>query len=92
MNCGDGHGDCSEILDRMIFFIDNEMEQADCAQIQKHLDECAPCLDQFDVERRVKEIVARSCSEHAPESLRDKVLFHLREVQVTYTQTVTDEG
>ena len=31
--------DCSEILDRVFFFLDNELDQADCAQIQQHLDE-----------------------------------------------------
>jgi mycothiol system anti-sigma-R factor len=84
MSCGDPHDvNCAEALDRMIFFIDNELEQADLAQIQQHLEDCAPCLGEFDVERRVKEIVARSCSEHAPESLREKVVLHLREVQVS---------
>jgi hypothetical protein len=34
------------------------------------------------VERTVKAIVARSCSEHAPEALRDKVLLHLRAARV----------
>jgi hypothetical protein len=36
--------------------------------------------------------VARSCSEHAPEGLRDKVLLRIRQVQVEITQTtvVTD--
>jgi mycothiol system anti-sigma-R factor len=87
MSCGKPHDqDCSEVLDRMFFFIDNELEQADCAQIQHHLDECWPCLEKFDLERTVKSLVARSCSEHAPESLRDKVLLRIRQVQVEITE------
>ena len=88
MSCGKDHdADCSEILERVVFFIDNELEQADCAQIQQHLEECGPCLDKFDLERTVKALVARSCSEHAPDSLRDKVLLSIRRVQVEIFET-----
>ncbi len=66
----------------MIFFIDNEVDEIDHDAIQQHLDECGPCLGEYDVERTVKAIVARSCSEHAPEALRDKVLLHLRAARV----------
>jgi mycothiol system anti-sigma-R factor len=88
MSCGKHHEtDCSEVLERVFFFIDNELETADCQQIQEHLDECGPCLDKFDLERTVKSLVARSCSEHAPDGLRDKVLLRIRQVQVEITET-----
>ena len=70
--------DCSEILERVFFFIDNELPNADCSEIQHHLEECGPCLAKYDLERTVKTLVARSCSEHAPETLRDKVLLRIR--------------
>ena len=50
--------DCSEVLGRVFFFLDNELEQADCAEIQHHLDECGPCLARYDLERTVKTLVA----------------------------------
>ena len=94
MSCGKHHEtDCSEVLERVVFFIDNELERADCAQIQQHLEECGPCLDKFDLERTVKALVARSCSEHAPESLRDKVLLSIGRVQVEMYETrITTES
>jgi mycothiol system anti-sigma-R factor len=83
MSCGKHHDtDCSEVLERVFFFIDNEIEQADHDDIVKHLDECGPCLQKYDLERTVKALVARSCSEHAPETLREKVLLRIRQVQV----------
>ena len=83
MSCGKPHDkDCSEILDRAFFFIDNELEQADTDEIQHHLDECGPCLEKYDLERTVKMLVARSCPEHAPEGLRNKVLLRIHQVQV----------
>ena len=78
------HGtDCSEVIHQIFMFIDNEMDQADCAVIQKHLDECGPCLAKYDLERTVKSLVKRSCSEPAPNELRDKVLVRIRQVQIT---------
>ena len=75
--------DCSEVIHQIFVFIDNELDQASCGEIQHHLDECGPCLAKYDLERTVKSLVARSCSEHAPEELREKVLLRIREVQVT---------
>jgi mycothiol system anti-sigma-R factor len=90
MACGEPHDtDCSEVLDRVFFFIDNELDQANLSQIQRHLEECGPCLEKYDLERTVKALVARSCSEHAPESLRTKVLLRIQQVQVEITQTRT---
>ncbi|MGA9748661.1 MAG: mycothiol system anti-sigma-R factor [Nocardioides sp.] len=91
MSCGEHHDtDCSEVLDRVFSFIDNELKTADKAEIEQHLDECLPCLQKYDLERTVKALVARSCSEHAPETLREKVLLRIRSVQVEIHETSTD--
>ena len=74
------------MLERVFFFIDNELADADFAEIQHHLDECGPCLQKYDLERTVKALVARSCAERAPAALRDKVLLRIRQVQVEITE------
>ena len=89
--CGSPHDkDCSEVLERVFFFIDNELPTADSSEIQHHLDECRPCLQKYDLERTVKALVARSCSEHAPQALRDKVLLQIRQVQGDITENHRD--
>jgi mycothiol system anti-sigma-R factor len=86
--CGSPHDkDCAEVLGRVFDFIDNELKTADKHEIQEHLDECLPCLQKYDLERTVKALVARSCSEHAPETLREKVLMRIRTVQVEIHET-----
>ena len=86
MSCGKHHDvDCNEILDRVYVFIDHELDNASSEQIQTHLDECGPCLQKYDLERTVKALIQRSCTEHAPETLRDKVLLRIRQVQVEIT-------
>jgi mycothiol system anti-sigma-R factor len=74
--------DCSEVLGRVFFFLDNELDQADCAQIQHHLDECGPCLARYDLERTVKTLVARSCHEVAPDGLRQRVQLSIQQVRI----------
>ena len=74
--------DCEKALDNLYLFIDREIDTASCAEIQSHIDECTDCLSVYDLERVVKSLVSRSCSEVAPEPLRDKVLYSIRTVQV----------
>jgi mycothiol system anti-sigma-R factor len=78
---------CSEVLSRMYFFIDHELADADSAEIQQHLDDCAPCLREVDVERIVKALIARSCVEQAPVELRQRVMFSIRQVQLEIRAT-----
>src|SRR5690349_16042004 len=74
--------DCVDFLERIVYFIDNELDAADCSAVRVHLDSCNPCLEKYDLQRTVKAVVARSCTEVAPDELRQRVLFKLREVQV----------
>ena len=74
--------DCAEFLDRLVYFIDNELDEADCSAVRVHLDSCNPCLEKYDLQRTVKSVVARSCAEVAPDDLRQRVLFKIRAVQV----------
>ena len=87
---GHGDADCSEVLERVFFFIDNELPTADFAEVQHHLEECGPCLQKYDLERTVKMLVRRSCTEQAPAPLREKVLFRIREVQVEINDSRVD--
>ncbi|MBC7629935.1 mycothiol system anti-sigma-R factor [Aeromicrobium sp.] len=78
--------DCEKALDNLYLFIDQEIDTASCAEIQVHIDECSDCLSVYDLERVVKSLVSRSCSEVAPQPLRDKVLLSIRTVQVQITE------
>jgi len=80
------HTECAEYLERIVYFLDNELDEADCSVVRAHLDTCNPCLEKYDLQRTVKAVVARSCSEAAPDELRQRVMFRLREVQVQITR------
>jgi len=88
MSCGKPHAhDCAEILAELYVFLDNEAAEASCAEIREHLIECGPCLAAYDLDRMVKDLVARSCGELAPEPLRERVLLSIRSVSVQIAST-----
>jgi mycothiol system anti-sigma-R factor len=82
--------DCAKALENLYLFIDQEIDSASSTEIQAHIDECSDCLGEFDLERVVKSLVSRSCSEVAPEPLREKVLVSIRTVQVHISETKTN--
>ena len=77
-----GEDECADYLERIVFFLDNELDEADCSEVRVHLDECGPCLEKYDLQRIVKLVVARSCAESAPDGLRDRVRIQIRAVQI----------
>ena len=84
---GHSNEDCADYLERIVYFLDNELDEADCSAVRVHLDECGPCLEKYDLQRTVKAVVARSCSsESAPDALRARVRVQIREVQVRISE------
>jgi len=82
MSCGDPHEtDCGDAIDKLYEFIDGELTPDVKRKITLHLQECAPCLDQADVERAIKALVSRSCTDRAPGGLRERILSRLAEAR-----------
>ena len=79
-----GDQTCAEFLERIVCLLDNELESGEVDEVRAHLDECAPCLQSYDLQRTVKALVARSCMEHAPDSLRQRVRVQIQQIQVSY--------
>ncbi|NGN70004.1 mycothiol system anti-sigma-R factor [Streptomyces sp. A7024] len=79
MSCGDHHEtDCSEVLDHLYEYLDQEMPEGDKSKIKEHFDECSPCLEKYGLEQAVKKLVKRCCGhDDVPADLRSKVLGRL---------------
>lgn len=72
--CGSGD-DCSEVLRDVWMFLDNEMDTDARAAVQRHLDDCSPCLEEAGVEEKLKKLIHRTCGgEVAPDELRVRVV------------------
>jgi len=74
--------ECADFLEQIVYLIDNELAEADCATVRAHLETCNPCYERYDLQRTVKAVVARSCSESAPTELRAKIMTRLEQVRV----------
>jgi len=75
---GGSRTDCSEALLRVYEYLDGELGPDEVAKIQAHLDECGPCLKEYDLDTTLKSLIKRSCeSEHAPETLRLTIMSRI---------------
>lgn len=81
MSCGKPHEtDCSEVLAEVWLFLDDECDPDRRELLQRHLDECGPCLAQYGLEEQLKELLARKCSsEHAPDALKQRLRVSIRQ-------------
>ena len=93
MSCGRPHEvPCTEVLERVYSYLDGEADEAACAKIRQHLDECGPCLREYGLEEAVKRLVQKHCGHDAvPGDLRVKVLTRIRQVRATLEITEITE-
>ena len=83
MSCGKPHEtDCREVLDKVYAYLDGELDEGDYVDIRVHLDECDPCLKEYDLDKAVKALVHKHCGcDPVPADLRSKVLARIAQVR-----------
>jgi mycothiol system anti-sigma-R factor len=72
-------GDCEDAVRRLYFFLDGELDDTRRADIQHHLDECMPCLEAFDFEAELRQVIAMRCREQVPDGLRERIAQALQQ-------------
>lgn len=83
MSCGQPHdARCQDVLDQVYVYLDNEETSLDVEAIRQHLQECGPCLREYDLEVALKALVRRSCGEAAPDGLRTRILMQITEIRM----------
>ena len=77
MSCGNPHQtQCTDVLHALVLFIDGEIEDQQVSHaIEIHLSECPPCADEQVAEHRFRKLLSRSCTETAPQELRQRFAF-----------------
>lgn len=60
-------------------YLDGELTADRRGLIQRHLDDCPPCLHAFDFEVELRVTIAQKCRERVPDQLRQRVLDALRQ-------------
>ena len=87
------HTECTAFLEQIVYYLDNELAEEDVVEVRVHLSGCGPCHDAYDVQKAIKSLVARSCSERAPEELKAKVLYSIRQsvTEVSITEVAVSK-
>jgi len=81
--CGNN---CEDALDRLWEYLDAELGEPDAAVVRAHLAECEGCLEEYDVEVVLKNLVRRGCQEVAPDTLRVRIREQLTVMRVQPAQ------
>ncbi|MEO7126841.1 MAG: mycothiol system anti-sigma-R factor [Nakamurella sp.] len=74
----DSDGHCADVVSDVWRFLDDELDPERRAIVQRHLDECSPCLEEAGIDTKLKALLARKCGgDHAPEQLRQRIVTQL---------------
>jgi mycothiol system anti-sigma-R factor len=65
--------------------LDGELPRETVERMRRHTDDCPECADEWELVRRMKELVRRSCADRAPSDLRERIAVQCRTVTVTST-------
>lgn len=70
--------DCSEVVRDLYFFLDGEITEAMRERIRVHLDDCSPCLEAFDFEAELRQMISLRCREDPPPEFRARIVSVLQ--------------
>ncbi len=65
--------DCSKTLLELYGYLEGQLTEDDRANIQHHIDDCSPCLEAFDFEAELRQVVRNRCTDTVPEALRTRI-------------------
>lgn len=78
MNHRSSHAECADAVERLYLYLDRELDDIRMADVQRHLEECLPCLEAFDFEAELRQLVARKCRDEVPDQLRVRIVMAIQ--------------
>ncbi|MBT2513919.1 mycothiol system anti-sigma-R factor [Arthrobacter sp. ISL-30] len=80
-NC-QGLGDCDDArMQRIYEYLDGALTKKDITEIKDHLADCPECSEEYDLECLIRSMVKRSCTEAAPENLKNSILDRIHSIK-----------
>jgi mycothiol system anti-sigma-R factor len=93
MSCGKPHEtDCAEVLAEVWLFLDHECDAERRRVLERHLDECQPCLAEYGLDETLKKLLATKCAEHAPAELKDRLRRSIRTIVLEQADVTVETG
>ncbi len=66
--------DCDDVLREVYPYLDRETDDELRVRIEHHLDGCHDCLEIFDFQAELRQVIARKCHDPVPDTLRQRVM------------------
>jgi mycothiol system anti-sigma-R factor len=77
---GDASYNCQQALREIERFLDGELQKDVVSLLQRHLDDCQPCMRRADFQRRMKDLIATKCGgDDAPPDLLVRIRLMIQE-------------
>ncbi len=76
--------ECDLYLAQLYTYLDGELTDGECTVLREHLEDCPPCLEEYERDAILKALVRRSCAcEPAPATLRAQIMTQITTVQIS---------
>jgi len=74
-HCGDSHGHqhCLEMFKRLSEYLDNELDELTCNEIQRHVKECVPCFACLQTLKRTVDLCKQTANKPVPREFSEKL-------------------
>lgn len=70
---------CEDVIERLFDYLDRELDAPTSAEIERHLQRCHDCFSRAEFERRLRERLAATTPQRAPERLHRRIRALLNE-------------
>jgi mycothiol system anti-sigma-R factor len=71
-------GECDDALNELYAFLDEELTPENRARIHEHLEACHDCLEVYDFEAELRNVIAQKCRDQVPPDVLDRLRESLR--------------
>ena len=78
MPAAEHDAECADAVKRLYHYLDGELDDDRRALVKHHLDDCMPCLEAFDFELELRQVIARKCREPVPDQLRVRIALAIQ--------------
>ena len=86
-HCGDSHDHqhCLEMFKRLSEYLDNELDELTCNEIERHVKDCVPCFSCLQTLKRTVDLCKQTANKPVPREFSEK----LKEMIQTMPKTPT---
>jgi len=67
------NGECREVIERLYEFLDSELTETSRVKVRRHLDHCGNCLEAYEFEAELREVISSKAHDAIPPHLMDRL-------------------